>query len=233
MERDRRATYSPPRPDSGDTRIVLISVLMFPRKLIVLVAVSVCLGGCSTINSQISGRTATEQYLVTASIGRAIKGVNWNRLSDQRVCTEVVGVQATEYEYIATALEKALLEAKAIPVEDSAMADVKMTVVLHSAGTDIWLSNFGIPFFLSFNASVPSNMAGISLYNSNLQEGYCRMQFYGTDPHTGKLAWQSDTVKGTSYFKTQTYLGIFGPYKSGDIYPEKKLFRPKGYKPEE
>jgi hypothetical protein len=39
-------------------------------------------------------------------------------------------------------------------------------------------------------------------------------------------------VVGNSYFKTQTYLGAFGPFKSGDIYPEKNLLRPKGYQAE-
>jgi uncharacterized protein YceK len=206
---------------------------MFSRTIASIMAAGVFLSGCSTINSQISGRTATEQYLVTASVDRAVNAVaNWDRLQGEKIHLDLVGVQVTEHEYIKAVLKKAFLKVKAVPVSDVEDADVSMTVLVHSIGTDVWLSNFGIPLFFGATPGLPGNFSGISLYNSNLQEGYCRMEFFGTDPKTDRLIWRSNPVVGNSYFKTQTFLGAFGPFKSGDIYPEKNLLRPKGYQAE-
>lgn len=61
-------------------------ILLFPLPFVLL-------SGCSTINSQISGRTATEQYLTTAAIERAMDKVDWSRLKGSKVHIEIVGLQ--------------------------------------------------------------------------------------------------------------------------------------------
>lgn len=187
--------------------------------------------GCSTINSQISGRTATEQYLVTEAIQRAIDNVRWSRLAGQRIKIDIVGVQETEQKFTRSVLEKELASHGSRIVDSTKLADVRMTALVRAVGTDIWVSNFGIPLLVTAHPEVPSNVGGISLYNSNLQEGYCRMEFFGSHPLTDQVLWRIPEVNGDSYFKTTTFLGLFGPYKSSDIFPERKLIRPKGYVP--
>jgi hypothetical protein len=203
---------------------------MFRRTILPWISIVTLLSGCSTIDSRISGRTATEQYLVTESIDRAIDGIRWEKLEGQRVYCEYVGLQAPEGDYFLASLEETLLNHGVHPVRSMEGADVRLVALVHSLGTDIWVGNFGIPLFLGAAATgVPSTLSGISLYTSNLQEGYCRVEFFGRQPGTNNLLWQSKPVYGTSYFKTQTFLGLFGPYKSGDIFPERKMFRPSGF----
>lgn len=203
---------------------------MFRRKNVIWIPILALLSGCSTIDSRISGRTATEQYLVTESMDRAIDGIRWEKLEGQRVYCEYVGLQPPEGDYFLASLEETLLNHGVHPVGSMENADVRLVALVHSVGSDIWIGNFGIPLFLaSAAAGVPGSLSGISLYTSNLQEGYCRVEFFGRQPGTHKLLWQSKPVYGTSYFKTQTYFGLFGPYKSGDIFPERKMFRPKGF----
>ncbi|GMV66668.1 MAG: hypothetical protein KJ050_03530 [Candidatus Omnitrophica bacterium] len=204
---------------------------MARRNLLAALICTLFLAGCSTISSQISGRTATEQYLVTEAIQRAIDNVRWSRLSGQRIKLEIVGVQETEHKFIRSALEKELASHGSRVVDTTRQADVRMTAMVRAVGTDIWVSNFGIPLLVTAHPEVPSNVGGISLYNSNLQEGYCRMDFFGTHPLTDQVLWRIPVVHGDSYFKTTTFLGLFGPYKSSDIFPERKLIRPKGYVP--
>lgn len=189
------------------------------------------LSGCSTITSQIHGRTATEQYLVTEAVNRAVNTVRWKTLRGQRIKIDLVGVQQDEYPFIRTAIERELSRYHCRFVESATQANVEMTVLVRSVGTDIWVSNFGIPLVVTAHPDVPSSIGGISLYNSNLQEGYCRLEFLGRDPRSKELLWQIPAVNGDSYFKTTTFLGLFGPYKSSDIFPERKLIRPKGYVP--
>jgi hypothetical protein len=186
------------------------------------------LGGCSTIDSRISGRTATEQYLITSAIDRAVDGVKWDSIVGRRVFVEIVGVQVTEFDYMHKEIDRVLLVHGAQPVEDLETANVRLTVMVQAVGTDIWLSNFGVPLLLAANPAT-SGFSGITLYQSNLQEGYCRLQFYATNPRTGEMNFRSDPVHGDSYFKTQSFLGFIGPFKSSDIFPERKYFRPQGY----
>ncbi len=190
---------------------------------------SVFLSGCATINSQISGRTATEQYLVTSSIERAIDQVEWSRLSGQKVFIEINGVQITEHPYIKKIIEQQLVKESSFPVSDIGDADIELTANVKSVGTDIWASNFGIPILFANAVTTPYNLSGISIYNSNLQEGYCRIEFFAEDPETLTPIWHSPPVNGQSMFRTKTFLGFIGPFKTSDIYPEKKLYRPKDY----
>ena len=203
---------------------------MFRRTFTPLVLFGVWFSGCSTIDSRISGRTATEQYLVTASMDRAIDGIRWEKLKGQKVYCEYVGLQEKEGDYFLSSLEETLLNRGVFPVGSMEGADIRLVALVHSVGTDIWIGNFGIPLFFATAASgAPASLSGISFYTSNLQEGYCRVEFFGRQPGTNNLLWQSKPVYGTAYFKTQTYFGLFGPYKSGDIFPERKMFRPRGF----
>lgn len=197
-------------------------ILLFPLLFVLL-------SGCSTINSQISGRTATEQYLTTAAIERAMDKVDWSRLKGSKVHIEIVGLQPTEHLYIGNQIEQRLKEIGAYPVEDLADADIALTANMKSVGTDIWASNFGIPILFANNVAAPYNLSGISIYNSNLQEGYCRIEFFASDPDTLAPIWHSSPVNGKSMFSTKTFLGFIGPIKTSDIYPEKKLYRPDDY----
>lgn len=191
----------------------------------------ILLSGCSTITSQIHGRTATEQYLVTEAIHRAVNTVQWKSLRGQKIKMELTGVQQDEYPFIKSAIERELSRYHCSLVESATKANVEMTVFVRAVGTDIWVSNFGIPLVVTAHPEVPSSIGGISLYNSNLQEGYCRLEFAGRDPKNKELLWQIPAVHGDTYFKTTTFLGLFGPYKSSDVFPERKLIRPKGYVP--
>jgi len=185
--------------------------------------------GCSTINSQISGRTATEQYLVTASIERAMDKVDWSRLRGQKVFLEIVGLQPTEFPYLENIMRQELVKEGAYPVPDVGDADIALTANVKSVGTDIWSSNFGIPIFFANNVTSAYNLSGLSIYTANLQEGYCRVELFAADPETLDPIWHSPPVNGKSMFKTQTFLGFIGPIKTSDIYPEKRLFRPDDY----
>ena len=203
---------------------------MFRRTFALILVTGAALSGCSTIDSRISGRTATEQYLVTESIDRAIDGIQWDKLKGQKVYCEYVGLGEKEGDYFLAELEETLLNHDVHPVGSVEKADVRLVALVHSVGSDIWIGNFGIPlFFASAAGGAPASLSGISLYTSNLQEGYCRVEFFGRQPGTNSLLWQSKPVYGTAYFKTQTFLGLFGPYKSGDIFPERKMFRPRGF----
>ncbi len=189
------------------------------------------LGGCATITSQIHGRTATEQYLVTEAIQRAVNSVRWKTLQGRKIKMDLVGVQSDDFPFIKTTIEREISRHHCLLVEDATRADVEMTVLIRSVGTDIWVSNFGIPLLVTEYQGVPSSAGGLSIFSYNRQEGYCRMEFMGRDPVSKELLWQIPVVHGDSYFKTTTVLGIFGPYKSSDIFPERKLIRPKGYVP--
>jgi hypothetical protein len=85
-----------------------------PCKLSFLAAA--LLSGCSTIDSRISGRTATEQYLVTESIDRAIDGIRWEKLKGQKVYCEYIGLGEKEGDYFLAALEESLLNHGVHPV---------------------------------------------------------------------------------------------------------------------
>ncbi len=206
------------------------SMFMSPRTFpILLLGTALFLNGCSSISSQISGRTATEQYLVTASIERAMDKVEWSRLKGQKVFIEIITLQPTEVQYLRNTIQQNLAEASAYYVKDVTDADVVLTANIKAVGTDIWASNFGIPILFANNVATPYNLSGISLYTSNLQEGYCRIELFVSDPETLAPIWHSPPVNGKSMFRTKTFLGFFGPIKTSDIYPEKKLYRPDDY----
>jgi len=198
--------------------------------LTVLLA-TLILAGCTTITSQISGRTSTEQYLVTAAVERAIDRVSWQKLRGRKVMLEIIGVQDTEYDFIRTVLKSRLGLEGIIETEEVTEADLLLTTQVYSVGTDIWIGNFGIPLTLANNPEVPSYIGGISIYNSNLQKGYCRLEFFISDPRSKQLLWQIEPVSGKSYFKTTSFLGVFGPFQSSDIFPEELYIRPENYIP--
>lgn len=189
------------------------------------------LGGCATIESKISGRTATEQHLVTEAVQKAVDSVQWKTLRGQKIKMDLVGVQTDEFPFIKTTIERELNRYHCQLVEDATKANFEMTVLVRSVGTDIWVSNFGIPLLVTAYEGVPSSAGGLSLFSTNKQEGYCRLEFIGRNPVSKELLWQIPVVHGDTYFKTTTFLGVFGPFKSSDVFPERPLIRPKGYVP--
>lgn len=188
--------------------------------------------GCTSIESRLHGRTATEQYLVTAAVERALEDVRWDRLAGKRVKLKVSAVQELEKDFVQECIRRHLAAEGAKLVESVTGSDVVVKALVESVGSDIWIGNFGIPLIATTHPEVPAPVGGISLFNSNHQQGYCRMQLFGYHPKTEKLLWRIGPVHGDSYFKTSTLLGLFGPYKSSDIFPERKYFRPKGYIPQ-
>lgn len=180
--------------------------------------------GCMSVETRIAGRTTTEQRLTTASIGRALDNVRWDRLEGKRVALRIVSVQPAEDQFFRAALESRLGRKRIQVVENPEDADVLVTALIHSMGTDIRRGQFGIPIpvfgALGPTTAVPSGLGGLSLYNSNLQEGYCRVEFYGTSTKTNKLLWRSEPVEGNSFLKTTKAFGFIGPIKKSDIYFE-------------
>ncbi|MGN6506576.1 MAG: DUF6655 family protein [Tepidisphaeraceae bacterium] len=201
---------------------------LFPASFIASACV-LLLGGCASIRVTDPPRSATEQYLESEALERAVAQLSMDALRDRVVFVdpeylygfqERNAVQETQY-LVGEVRAKAL--ASGVRLVDK-KEDAQIIMELRSLGVGVDRTEFllGIPALylpsLSQTAGVPAATPELAIVKRTTQKGFGSVAYVAYWNKTGDLVAQSGPMHGKTMRQDYWFLGI-GPSTVGNIVP--------------
>lgn len=178
--------------------------------------------GCGTSKWTDTGRSATEQLLITDAMDRAVSNLDFRALAGKTAYVESTAVKKlTDSEYLISCLRQHMLASGCILMDDKAAADYIVEVRAGAIGTDRNDVLYGIP---AVNiptvvpvAGVPSQIPEMPIVKKTDQRAVVKLSLFAYNQKTGRPVWQSGAVPEESKVKAVWVLGA-GPFQRGTIY---------------
>jgi hypothetical protein len=198
--------------------------------------------GCATIRVTDPYRTATEQFLMSQAVSRALSQLNVDALRDRKVWIETgyftgaekVNVNGEERQRLFTTPEQAfatgelrerLLMAGARIVEQRKDSDVVLEIRSGGIGVDRLENLIGIPASTLTGATTSAGAGGvpittpeIALYKNTRQRGFASISFVAYRADTGEYLTSSGPYIGRT-IRDDFWLFGAGPRTVGNIPP--------------
>jgi len=177
--------------------------------------------------------TATEQLLLSDSVDRAIRSVDFSALSGRRCYLNTEYIPKTKSptfvnaEYVTSSLRNQMISAGAILADNAKGAEIMVEPRLGVLGSNENEVTYGIPSsnILSQAASlVPTappipTIPEISLARKNDHMAAAKLAVFAYNAESGLPVWQSGTSTAQSHAKDTWFFGV-GPIQSGTIYEQ-------------
>jgi len=180
------------------------------------------LAGCGTTRWTDTGRTATEQLLISDAVDRSVSQIDFSSLRGRTVffdATYLKGV--TDEQYVVSTLRQHLFASGCIIKEKQEDATYVVEARSGAVGTDRADVLYGVPATtipqLVAMPGVPTTIPEIALGRKTEQHGVAKLAVFVYNRETGRAVWQSGTSNVVSHAKDIWVLGI-GPFRRGTIY---------------
>jgi hypothetical protein len=196
-------------------------------------------GGCATIRVTDPARTATEQFLMSQAVSRALDQLNVSALRDRKVWVETgyfTGAEQVivngeirqrlfttpEQAFAAAELREKLLMAGSRLVQDKKEADVIVEVRSGGIGVDRLENLVGVPataiggLLGNTTSGVPVATPEIALYKNTRQRGFASISFVAYRAATGEFLTSSGPYIGRT-IRDDFWLFGAGPRTVGNI----------------
>ena len=198
--------------------------------------------GCATIRVTDPPRTATEQFLMSQAVSRALQQLNVDALRDRRVWIETgyftgaekVNVNGEERQRLFTSPEQAfatgelrerLLIAGARVVADRKDADVVVEIRSGGIGVDRLDNLIGIPALAlaggaggDLAGNIPLSTPELAIYKNTRQRGFASISYVAYRADTGEYLTSSGPYIGRT-IRDDFWLFGAGPKTVGNIPP--------------
>jgi hypothetical protein len=197
-----------------------------------LLVAMLLLSGCGkTIRN-----TATEQLILSDSVDRAIRSIDFSPLAgrscflDDQFVNSTKPVNLVNSDYVLSSVRNQLAAAGGVLVDNKKDADVVVEPRLGVLGANENEVTYGIPssnVISQAAAIVPTAppvpaIPEISLARKNYQMAATKLAVFAYDARSGHPVWQSGVATARSNAKDTWVFGV-GPFQSGTIY-EKTRF---------
>lgn len=191
-----------------------------PYRALAFLALLVVLAGCSTVKETDTGRTATEQLLLSTAADRAAEQTAQKISAGTTVFIDERFVEGADGKYAIAAIRDHILRRGARLVaerKDAAMA-VELRIgalAVDDKNTLVGIPDFGVPIPLAGNVNVPE----IALFKKRRRQGVIKIAATTVDTQTGELVQAGDPVYGFAE-KTDMALLIFFSWSRNDLMPD-------------
>jgi hypothetical protein len=211
--------------------------LLRPLLLLQLLASA---GGCATIRVTDPTRSATEQFLMSQAVSRALEQLNFDALRDRKVWLETgyfTGAEqvivngeirqrlftSPEQAFAAAELRERLLLGGARIVAERKLADVIVEMRSGGIGIDRLENLIGVPASVfggavegAATATVPVTIPEIALYKNTRQRGFASVSFVAYRADTGEYLTSSGPYVGRT-IRDDFWLFGAGPRTVGNV----------------
>ena len=184
-----------------------------------LLATLAATGGCGTVNTTNTARSATEQLLLTNAWDSALQKIDFRPLTGVPVFLDATNITAIDQGWVVSSMRQAmlaqgvLLRAKA----EQAQWIVEARVGTYGTDQDNWLLGISQTTIPPTVTGIPSGtIPEMSLAKRNRQRGVAKMALFAYDRAGGQLTWQSGTMVASANSK-DVYVGGLGPFHSGPL----------------
>jgi len=180
--------------------------------------------GCGTTKWSDTGRTGTEQLLISNAIDQVVAKIDFDPMRNKKCFLNTTAlVQTTDHEYLAMTIRQSLATAGAILAASEADADYIVEVRAGAVGTDRDDLLVGIPATTlpAFPMSPYSatTIPEIPIVKRTKQRGVAKIALFAYNKTTGKPVWLSGNSQGESTARNLWFVGT-GPLTRGTIYRE-------------
>jgi hypothetical protein len=184
--------------------------------------------GCGTTRTTDTGRTATEQLLISDAIDRAVESVHVQILAGQKVFLKDEMVKKmTDSEYLIGSVRQHLLANGCVLKDSRDEADYVVEIRAGAIGTDrndllFGIPAFQVPQFVPLATTVPAAIPEIPFAKRSQQRGVAKIALFAYEAKTGDPVWQSGLAMQQSSASDIWVFGT-GPYQKGSIYTSTQL----------
>jgi hypothetical protein len=178
--------------------------------------------GCGTSKWTDTGRSATEQLLITDAMDRAVSDLDFRALAGKTVFIDSAPLKKiTDSEYLVSCLRQQMLACECVLKDAKTEADYVVEVRAGAVGTDRHDLLYGVP---AVNvptvvpvSGIPSQIPEMPFIKKTDQRAVVRLSLFAYNQKTGRRLWQSGAVSQESDAKAVWVLGA-GPFQRGTIF---------------
>jgi hypothetical protein len=200
-----------------------------------LLAATAAIAGCGTTRTTDTGRTATEQLLVSDAIDRAVSDLNVAELAGQSVYFESCYLSdVVDRPYLVSSIRQHLLASGCVLKDDRNDADFIVEARAGAIGTNRHDLLFGIP---STNLpqilplqGVPAAVPEVPIAKRRDQRGVAKVAVFAYHRESGLPVWQSGIAREESRMNDVWLLGA-GPFQHGTLDGDTKNSEGNGGQP--
>jgi hypothetical protein len=190
-----------------------------PKSLVLIIMALWCTS-CTTTNTTLPARAATEQLLLSTAADRALKAANLSILANQKVFLDATYFDSYDSKYAIGTIRDALSRAGARLVDTVTNSDIIVEARSGALSIDSSETLFGIP-----SVGVPVPLAGttlipeIAFYKADRQLSTAKIALLAYSNRSRAHIYSSGSLDGKSYDKN--YRALFISWVSTDV-PELK-----------
>jgi uncharacterized protein DUF6655 len=178
--------------------------------------------GCGTSKWTDTGRSATEQLLITDAMDRAVSDLELRALAGKTCYIDSAPLKKiTDSEYLISCMRQHMFASGCLVRDSKAEADYVVEVRAGAVGTDRHDVLYGVP---AVNVptvvpvtGIPSHIPEMPIIKKTDQRAVVKLSLFAYHQKTGRPLWQSGAVPQESDAKATWILGA-GPFHRGTIY---------------
>jgi hypothetical protein len=205
--------------DLMNQKWLILGALMLP-------AVVLGLPGCSTVRVTSPSATATQQYLTSEAVSKAISKLSFDLLRGRKVFIDNSYLSDAEKEFATAEFRAAVLQAGAFVKADRNEAEMIIEMRSNGIGIDHYQSLVGLPAI--YGPPTGSDVSGagaiaqtvvtpeIAITKNIRQVGYASISYVAYWSDTGEIVAQSGPYVGKTLREDWWFLG-FGPQTVGNV----------------
>ncbi len=176
------------------------------------------LGGCASVKTSNTARTAKEQLLISNSIDQALNKVDFSAFGGSNVFIEEKYLDCVDKPYLVGSVRHRVLRGGARLVEKADAADIILEVRSGGVGTNASDMFVGSPE-LAVPGPFPVSLPEIRLLSKQEQVGIAKIGIVAFDAKTGRMLGDGGVTIAQSDDNNWYLLGA-GPYQRGTIKQE-------------
>jgi len=187
---------------------------------LVLAVVLSLTGGCGTVRTTGTERSATEQLLLTNAWDSALQKVDFRPLTGVPVYLDTANINApVDQGWIISSIRQAMLQQGVLLRAKPEQAQWIVEARVGAYGTNDYSLLIGVP-----QTTVPGTIVGIPqgtipeipLAKRSEQQAIAKLALFAYDRASGQIVWNSGTLLDTANAK-DVYVAGVGPIQSGTI----------------
>ena len=183
------------------------------RYLIAATTAAVLLAGCATAKTSNTGRTATEQLLISNAVDQSLDKVDFRPFAGRKVFLQEKYVDCQDKSYVIASVRHRLLSQGALLMEKPEDAEIGIEMRSGGVGTDMSESFLGTPeIVLPGMMTVPE----IKLVEKNVQTATAKIGLVAYDYANKRVLGDGGQTTAVSDNNNWSVLGV-GPIRTGSL----------------
>ncbi len=189
-----------------------------------LLSMLVLFSGCAMVRVTDPEKTATQQYLTSEAVAKAIEQLSFDILRGRTVYIDNSYLDEAEQRFATAEFRATVLQAGAYVIDNRGAAEIIVEMRSNGIGIDRYESLLGIPSLGGPAAAAPGAPPGaqsivtpeLAITKNLRQHGFASLSYVAFWADSGEIVTHSGPFVGQTYRQDWWFLG-FGPRTIGNV----------------